>query len=278
MEEDQTTEQSDHTKSSKTTNTRILILFLFVLAALLIASGISYKLNAQKQQTTLQQKAVVSTQTISPTPDPTASWKTYYNPNGLYAIKYPATFTYEEIINTHGVCKKQFLLLDDKQRNVAEGDEDNIVGNIVIDVCSIGKPISNEASLYVEEEKPASTMIDGSPGFAAQGITDFSGIGYRLGYEFHVDRRVVYRNGLEYFIDFRYTLPRSGKLPMDYQTTFGLFNQILSTFKFTEQTSTVGIVCAGPVLTSCPPNYKCQVKAVNSGESNKEESGTCVKQ
>src|SRR4051812_4744362 len=75
----ETSDQAAHPKSSKTINTKILIGFLFVLAGLLIISGVSYMLNAQKQpDANSQPLAVVPTQPL-PTTNPTADWKIYSN-------------------------------------------------------------------------------------------------------------------------------------------------------------------------------------------------------
>ncbi|MDP3988377.1 MAG: hypothetical protein Q8P80_04515 [Candidatus Levybacteria bacterium] len=166
----------------------------------------------------------------------TPNWKRYQQPNGLYSIKYPLNFYYEENINNHGNCKKQLTIMDDKKRDIIKypfGDENEIIGNIVIDVCSIPeKEISYVKSLYLEGPSPSPSKLDGYEGLEARGLTDFSGIGYNLGYGVYVDRKVLFKDNLTYFIDFRYKLPSSGGLPKDYKEKLDIFNQILQTFHF----------------------------------------------
>ncbi len=55
-----------------------------------------------------------------------------------------------------------------------------------------------------------------------------------------------------------------------------IFDQILSTFKFTDQSQT-GQVCGGPVLEPCPSGYICKTTTIKSGDSE-ETSGECIKE
>jgi len=67
-------------------------IILFVILGLLVAGGLVYAgMNIGKKQTpTVVVPPVIEP---TPTPDPTADWKTYTNSEYGYSIKYPTSFT-----------------------------------------------------------------------------------------------------------------------------------------------------------------------------------------
>ena len=166
-------------------------------------------------------------------------WHTYKNPDGLYSIEYPSYMDYHYGESSHASCATQLILIDvakeDILENSAHGFSTNdLVGNVVIDACKWQKPINplKGDTLYVRGEKPNVISINGHIGYEAKGFTDHSGVGYALRYSFNVERSVVYKDGIEYSIDFRYSLPKNGKMPDNSQEIFETYRKIISTINF----------------------------------------------
>ncbi len=176
----------------------------------------------------------------TPSPDPTANWKIYTSSAGKYSIKYPKEFTLNENITTSV----------DGVKNPAPGTIELLPLGVTISFKQINKDVSltdylrkNSWCADIVPEKGKGIILDGKSGMifestscGSSGITE-------------VD---VLNDGTLY--------------TTQSVSNTSVFNQILSTFKFTDQELKEGILeaavvrsptCAGPVTDqkSCESPY-----------------------
>jgi hypothetical protein len=156
----------------------------------------------------------------TPTPDPTANWKSYRNPDNLYTLRYPESlFLIKEdnlAKNPNSACKTELVLADKEI-----GFTDKYQGNIVVDVCKIAEQFFPRSVFSnIEGTVTQDTVVDGKTAYVKSGEADL----FKLGSKVQVKRVTVYKDGYAYTLDSRH-IPGS----RDYTKEF---NQILSSFKF----------------------------------------------
>src|SRR3989344_7665167 len=80
----------NHSSKSK-----VIPIILGVVAVVAIAIG-AYALGTKQSQPVVKNQQISASPTTipTPTPDPTANWKTYTNVSGNFSIKYPSEWTY----------------------------------------------------------------------------------------------------------------------------------------------------------------------------------------
>lgn len=164
--------------------------------------------------------------------DPTANWKTYTN------AKYDYKFVYPEKWNGPVVTRK--------------GDENSL------DVVNFTSSF-NDSSVTIYIEKPNTQNFEGE-----EYILDGNKKGVRVQTSPTHEIVVVKLENYDLVIDFEYT----GTDKVDAKL---IFDQILSTFKFTNGNIS-GKYCAGPQNLKCPSGYACKLNVVGKIESG----GTCV--
>lgn len=103
------------------------LLLASVLAILFTSILIIFSPTSKKTSPSIPTPSSISTESISPAPDPTADWKTYENNDYGFSIKYPANLTIESTIK-----EKLVRLLSQENIELPGGDmtafwiEDNL--------------------------------------------------------------------------------------------------------------------------------------------------------
>ncbi len=186
--------------------------------------------------------------------DETAGWETYNHPEGFYALKYPSSMKVKESFpDSNSACETELIIAD-----IDKGFSDNYQGDIVIDVCNVLEEFyPNAAFSNITGDKEKIISIDNKGGYIKTGEAVFQ----KTGYKSIIKRLVFFENGKEYTIDFRDL--------MSPEANPANFDQILSTFKFTDSE---GAFCGGFAGTACPEGYACRLDG-----NYPDAAGKCVK-
>lgn len=192
-----------------------------VLLLVIIGAG-AYYLGISKSSdnpTTENVTSTLSTQPTSAPNDETEKWNTYKNPEGYFTVKYPPTLlSKEEKAGVNSACETSLVLADK-----ASGFSKEYQGDITIDVCQVAEEFYPKAAFSnIEDGDIQSITIDGVKGYKKTGQADLA----KLGSKVRVTRVALNFKNKEYTLDLRY-IPNHP----DYEQAF---NQILSTFKFTQ--------------------------------------------
>lgn len=196
-------------------NPRVIILIvLIIIVALVLGVGV-YTLNSSKKQSTSPQPSILPSP--KPTVDPTANWKTYTNSVLQFSIRYPSDWNIEEIEN------KTIILI--KSPNVEYQEPVNKVVK--------GAEIRIQISPY-NYSGNISSLIQ-KPGTVPEAdITYISSILVEVS---EIESVKTISTGL-YGKVVQYQIPKENKIYeigiyTSDQTIQNTFDQILSTFKFT---------------------------------------------
>lgn len=197
-------------------------LIIFAVVSLILVGGGTYYLGAKQNKLIVQSQQQTVTPTIAPstptpTPDPTANWKTYINTYGNYEVKYPSNWT--AVDGALEDQQKGYLI---KFSDVSGRDKNNAV--------FLSGPAVAHGAICLEVEKSEKIRVSG--------IEATKTIWFRSKDTVHCgesDPREkitsVYfvnpKKDIKYSLEFRI---------MD--GNFVLVDQILSTFKFTDQNQT----------------------------------------
>ncbi|MEK7611681.1 MAG: hypothetical protein AAB486_04925 [Patescibacteria group bacterium] len=201
--------------------------------------------------------------------DPAVNWKTYTNTKNGYSLKYPTVF---EIVKGP-IPESELPILDNISLSGMEKSSDSNAGvgiNISVNPSDAnGKPIScttNDDCL-----QKLLSFLNKSSNEVTNITNTLMGKSVK-GFEYQ-NKNSLYIQTNQYFI-----YPENGKiwqLSMNInnystQETLSIINQILSTFKFLDQTSE-GAFCGGFAGIPCAEGYKCQLEG-----SYPDAGGTCV--
>ncbi|MEK7573805.1 MAG: hypothetical protein AAB531_05260 [Patescibacteria group bacterium] len=183
------------------------IILLIVIFLILIAGGGTYfALNSKTKPTPPVSKATKTSVPI-PTPDPTASWKTYINAKGKYSLQYPPTTAFIEDASGNATGNLS-------NNKVVIATEPTVLSlNNYIDQKTWCLSISSTTGKAFNLNSDNSLRFDKTP-CGSTGSTDI--------YSVH--------NGIAYHI-FIETQENFDKVQP-------IFDQILSTFKFTDASQT----------------------------------------
>jgi len=186
------------------------ILLIVVLLLFIFGGGTYYLRVKQVKQITPTPAIVQSTPT--PTPDPTANWKTYKNTLYGYEFKYPSDIIPYDNNVSFATEPPRILIESAEKVNILYGPagEDQLVF-LIINTNKSAREWFNEDSKQYPEEVTAKEIF-----FAGKTAIEGNGIG---GYNFPYRQLVVARNG--------YLMVISQVIENQ------MYNQILSTFKFT---------------------------------------------
>lgn len=194
---------SDLENSSKSK----MIPFIIV-AVLLILVGVgSYILGTKKTQTVIENKVIIQP-SPTPTPDPTASWQTFANTQYGYTLRHPLDWKYA--VSPKGLG--QVILLPQNEQIPLEPSF------IVVSVAnSIIEPLieGDERNILVNKKSVTVAGLNGEQGgFKEYGTEGIS----------HIQTAVAHNNQTYYFY-------------LDRLEYVDIYNQILSTFRFTDQST-----------------------------------------
>lgn len=209
--------------------------------------------------------------TPSPTPDPTANWKTYTNTQYEYTIKYPANYLVGfcdelagEFIESSGSELQVDILpfTEDIAQKYCPNELDNFLRILVFDIKifnEFNKPLPELAdSIYQQQKSHFKTTYISS-------LTKSKFDGYDNCEYLFSGPSLFMLGGSESVKDGKYKViffQKDANVYSLYLKNSGLFDQILSTFKFTEEKQTQ-INCKDPRPEVCTmeciqnPPYIC---------------------
>lgn len=226
-----------------------LLLGALVIIAALLGSGATYlTLNAQKTNQPEPSPVVQSQPTPTPTPDITASWKTYTDDTYTFQIKYP----------TNWYTGKQYssIYINDKPIPTIPLTH-GIPSAFSIQVTLIS---NSEEFNPTWKNQRSQVIIDNVQG------TKFVDLESSPALELLETRIIFDRSPYRYTILF----PNQNEIGNHNE----IFDQMLSTFKFTDATtSTEGKFCGGIAAVECPVGYTCKMDG-----NYPDAGGECVKE
>lgn len=217
---------------------------IIVLLILLIPTG-TYLLG--KNQSSKQISTIQSSPTPTPTPDPTANWKTYSDSKYGFSLKYPSEYLISEVNNGIFFSKspEEKVKLDACLKQI----ECNSF-SLGIQFTSGSKPTEQSLKDYIIKHDSGdfytwdSKAIDGSNALQTE-------------YD------AVVGSGK---INVTYVVKGTSVLRIQTQTeNISIYNQILSTFKFTDPAANWKIYSGKYLSFKYPPNWK-PVKPNEGGE------------
>jgi hypothetical protein len=209
---------SPSTPSNKTKYILLGVLILLIMAA--VGGGIYY-LGVAKQKPAMQKNNNVVTATVTPVPtsvpsqtsmpsiDPAAGWKTYTNSQGEYLIKYPTDY---QIITAPGATGINIVNSTTEFHLIIAYENTTLNLNDYVNQKSMCTSINSGSGVPYKLDSENSLRFEKTP-CGQSGSTDI--------YAVH--------NGIAYHLTML-TQP-------SYNTFLPILNQVLSTFKFTNQTS-----------------------------------------
>jgi len=233
---------------------------LLMVLGLLIVAGTVYAGTriGKKQITPSKIIAEPTLKPVSPTPDPTADWKTYTNEKYSISFKYPFSWFVKDVTNeAPGNFLQSIAFFANGTTNPsvgAEGSEGNELLNLIITNPLINtEPISQSKEQFINSwgkiKKEKIVYIDNLP----------------AAYNTNLKSVVIwYNEKIQIFVN-------------PYQDTKNIMDQILSTFKFTNEDNTVeGRFCGGIAANlpenQCPEGYDCKLDG-----NYPDASGKCLK-
>ncbi|MDP2684508.1 MAG: hypothetical protein Q8P20_05650, partial [bacterium] len=210
------------------------------------------------------QQSNLITSTPSPAPDPTANWKTYSNPTYGFSFKYPANIIDSPGGVMGGPATANIIGCFGDKRTVRQGTDAPFDGFcIYIDKSknSLQSYVDNEKKtflinykFYTKAKMPATSeknvILDGRDGIILKGYN-------------------YWGSDSLYISLFNQNILAIPFLEKSKGSFENIFNQILSTFKFTNQNpitpaGTDDRSCDAITAVQCPTGYRCQ----NDGNSS----------
>lgn len=184
-------------------------IIILVLIALAVAGYFGYK-NYWPNPKTSEETPLISMPTPVATADPTANWKTYKNTNPPYTLQYPNQWIFDE--SAHGECVGPTFFTSSTKKSW-------------LTICRVDNPdgLTGSEKMWRDSNgytNITSTKINGLNAITSE-IQQFESQ-----YEFNVEFEATSKTDLLWF---HLTTEVSGK-----ENNKKLFDQILSTFKFTK--------------------------------------------
>lgn len=239
---------------------------IIILLAMIVLAGIFLIFKSQSvKQTPPSQVTQSSPVTPAPTPSPadqTSNWKTYTNSGIGFSVKYPSQTKITEggKYSVDGVFVKNPNSTSFNVKITDQESKESGFGNIQFSISveknknsktldSLRQEFNGQSSDEdIQGNKIQSFLLDGKP--AMRGSAGGPWGAYII---ISIDKDRIYR------LVFEPDINQTG-------------DQILSTFKFIDETNTEGKFCGGIANIPCPSGYKCQLDG-----SYPDAEGKCVK-
>lgn len=202
--------------------------------------------------------------TPSPTPDETANsdliganWKTYTNKSQDYTFKYPTDWNLQQdsggfMLNPTNGAK--YII-------TARGPDVNTGGSFETDISRMQGVVS-KTKIVVGKYTGIKVEVD-------QTSKELNRYLYTITVVFEdLPRTMVQEQGGRVSFSMELVISDQSRT----QEAKAIFNQILSTFKFLDQTSSEGQFCGGIAGTECPTGYSCQLEG-----DYPDAGGKCVR-
>ncbi|HCB22718.1 hypothetical protein A3H81_04570 [Candidatus Daviesbacteria bacterium RIFCSPLOWO2_02_FULL_38_18] len=232
------------------------ILIIALLAGIVLAGTfLIFKSQSGKQSSQSNPQAPIQPN-VSATPilDETANWKTYMDEKYKFQFSYPPTvylkispkfpdqiFLTENDIDIEKVMEGPFALI-----STAIWDKNEFQ--------KAGYPLQEK---YLKSEN---IMVDGVNAVKVSGTISEDSEGLYLAGIYHQEIYFPINDKIIHFMFYE-----------DPSSNIKLLDQILSTFKFTDQTNTEAKFCGGIANIECPTGYTCKL-----GGSYPDAGGKCV--
>ena len=200
---------------------------------LLVVLGIGiYVLSTSKNQAVIQQQTITSPTVTqpSPTPDPTANWKTFTETNTGFTLKYPSNWSHFALPdNTGGYLAKVALTPQSPNFPVDKGDPNGVV----IYVLKLNTRDCTNSADYAQKELNDYIRLKDKlyPGLEIKPLNLNNIYGYII---YKGAPGVEAQKGPGVYI---FRCPKEIQVSFDptgIENSEQIFNQILSTFKFTD--------------------------------------------
>lgn len=230
MEENKPVENVQPIASAPPKSTNFLLIGLIVIFVAALTSGGTFLFMSQKQKVAevIPLSQVQTKPTAIPTTDPTANWKTYINNNLGFSFKYPSDWILTEPTKTDVVEVSK-----EKQSKVVNGPKINV------------NYYSNPKNLTLQELDQENSSYNNMQGKTNPGLYSTKNTPFIIGgiNGFYQQNNLV----CEPEVCPRYIVPTKDNVLLIYLHFFGnqqdqigqkkVFDQILSTFKFINQTN-----------------------------------------
>ncbi len=212
----------------KPTKLPIILMTVIAVLSLAVSAYFGYQNYLLKQQ--ISQSPTASP---SPTVDPTADWKTYTNTAYSYHLKYPN----EWLAKSFGPGPGGFQLLNDSSRGVilSPNNQEQTIPSPSLQIEADG-PENLSRPIYSEFQKQAKTGFSETYKLISETTTSFSGVTATV-----LEGEHVYSETSTYVKQFVFASSESGvyfsiTIASDTKKESLVFDQILSTFKFLDET------------------------------------------
>ncbi len=213
-----------NSQQPKTKDFVVLLLSILLIISCLVAGFFAYKTQSLVKEITKLRSIQTPIVRDTPTPDPTADWKTYTNDELSISFRYPAQWSakYKDFQNTDAIVEFEY-----KNTPIFYIIDDNKIYSSIEKYLGNQNVLSSDITL---DNKPAKKIsVAGDDGH----ITSF--------------KRILYLSKNKNVVDLNYIWPY-----FDEHENDRTFDLILSTFKFTKSEASSSPL---PVLTSpikCP--------------------------
>lgn len=219
----------------------LVVILLAVLLVVSISVSIFLALQVQNLTKQLAQSQAQVQTTPTPTPDPTASWKTYTSEKYNYSIKYPQSWEKAENPNEAPTVLNFLQLKGQDNTELGLNFDAVLLDKTVESMCGpyacypavqIAAPFTDNSKIkltleswlqkYIESKNP-NEKFDPNTDFQKITVDNYPTIKFK-------DSVFISKDDYIYFISFEVTNMPYGKPAYD----MTIFDQILSTFKFTQ--------------------------------------------
>lgn len=120
--------------SSKSFLSNKILLPVVILLLIFAAGGTYLALNSKPKPQPYVSK-IIPTSAPTPTPDPTANWKTYRSKSFRFSIKYPPTWSIKTELGNLGGKNTENTLINDSEINRSNNSRISIYGNFQGELC-----------------------------------------------------------------------------------------------------------------------------------------------
>ena len=219
------TKESSSTPEDKPKGNNKILVVVGIIVLVLILAGIGYFTVSKNNSTSSPEPSPTPTASPEATPDPTADWETYTNTKYKYSFNYPSNWNTKE-------TEDRYLPDSVIQETQSTTQSGNAYGFTVY-ISENTKDLTLEQfdANYKLESATGSNLIRGKEdttlaSLQAKKYDVFS-------FDRNLTQTITIQGGFIYKVEFDSENPNDP----DFETNKQIYNQILSTFKFLEDTS-----------------------------------------